>query len=181
MEEAQEAEEAQVRGKLLGGLLIAFAVALAVVPALFLMTGLVSGDLTPSGFMLCEGPMMLVALIIAGAGVYMIVSGSKEAKTDVDVAKQQKILSMVETRGEVKMSDIALELDLTRDQVTHYIYDIVGKKLFTGYVDWKGGILKSQEVKDMPENNCPKCGGQLELAGKGTVKCPYCGSEIFLS
>ena len=27
---------------------------------------------------------------------------------------------------------------------------------------------------------CPNCGGQLELGGKGIIKCPYCGAEIFL-
>jgi DNA-directed RNA polymerase subunit RPC12/RpoP len=26
---------------------------------------------------------------------------------------------------------------------------------------------------------CPKCAGKLEVAGKGLVKCPYCGSEVF--
>ena len=27
---------------------------------------------------------------------------------------------------------------------------------------------------------CPNCGGALELAGKGLIRCPYCGAEIFI-
>jgi uncharacterized protein (DUF983 family) len=27
---------------------------------------------------------------------------------------------------------------------------------------------------------CPNCGAQLELAGKGLIVCPYCGTEVFL-
>lgn len=33
-------------------------------------------------------------------------------------------------------------------------------------------------VKD---GSCPNCGGVLEPAGKGLVRCRYCGTEIYLS
>ena len=29
-------------------------------------------------------------------------------------------------------------------------------------------------------NTCEVCGGQLELAGPGVIRCPYCGTEYFL-
>lgn len=169
-----------MQGRLLGILLLVFAVALAIVPALFLVAGLTSGKLSTSGFMLCEGPMALVALLVAGVGIYFIVSGKKEEIEELQVGKEQAILNMIDTRGKVRIADMAVELDLTRDQVTKYLYDLVGKKLFTGYVDWQGGFVQSQEAKDIPQHKCPNCGGELELAGKGTVKCPYCGSEIFM-
>jgi hypothetical protein len=73
-----------------------------------------------------------------------------------------------------------LELNATRDQVKEWIYDLVGKGLFTGYINWDEGILYSKQVSDMGTNKCPNCAGQLELAGKGVVGCPYCGTEIFL-
>lgn len=177
---AVAAEVVPVPGRLIGILLVVFAVALAIVPALMLAPNLAGGKLTPGGFMICEGPAILIALIVAGVGVFFIVSGKKEEKEEIDIQKEQMILNMIDTRGKIRIADITYELNITRDQVAHYIYDLVGKKLFTGYVDWQGGILQSQEAKDMPQHKCPNCGGELELAGKGAVKCPYCGSEIFL-
>jgi DNA-directed RNA polymerase subunit RPC12/RpoP len=32
----------------------------------------------------------------------------------------------------------------------------------------------------MQTGKCPNCGGELQIAGKGVIKCPYYGSEIFV-
>lgn len=166
---------------MIGILVIVFGVALAIVPVLMLLPNLLNGKLTTSGFMVCEGPAVLLALIIGAVGVYLMLSGKKEQAEQIEVEKEKLILNMIDTRGKVKLGEIAIEMNITADQVSYYIYDLVGKKLFTGYVDWKGGVLQSQQAKDMPQHNCPNCGGQLELAGQGVIKCPFCGSEIFLN
>lgn len=178
---AEAAEAVPVGGKIIGVILIVIALALAVVPALMLMPNPLNGKLTSGGFMICEGPAILIALIVAGVGVFMMVSGKKEQAELIEVEKEKLILNMIDTRGKVRLSDIAIETGLTTDQVAKYVYDLVGKKLFTGYVDWKGGVLQSQEAADIPQDKCPNCGGQLEMAGKGVVKCPYCGAETFLN
>ena len=111
----------------------------------------------------------------------MLFRGQSEVKDQAEVQKQRMVLNMVETRGKVRISDIALEINGTRDQVQKYVYDLVGKGLFTGYVNWKEGVLLAQQASELGgRTTCPNCGGALELAGKGMVVCPYCGSEIFL-
>jgi DNA-directed RNA polymerase subunit RPC12/RpoP len=92
---------------------------------------------------------------------------------------------MIEAQGTVSIGNAAVELDVSRDQLKEFVYDLVGKGLFLGYVDWKGGKLVAQDAAQIQSaavnGTCPNCGGQVELAGKGVVSCPYCGSDIFLS
>lgn len=79
------------------------------------------------------------------------------------------------------MADLAIECNLTRDQVKQNVYDLIGKDLFRGYVNWERGELVSAEAAQIKEDTCPNCGGRVELAGKGLVRCPYCGTETYLS
>jgi DNA-directed RNA polymerase subunit RPC12/RpoP len=89
---------------------------------------------------------------------------------------------MVMTKGQVSIADIALEMDMSVDQVKAWVYDLVGKGLFSGYVNWNDGILYSKQASQIREGGkCPNCGGQLTLAGKGVVTCQYCGTDIFLA
>ena len=106
---------------------------------------------------------------------------SKEMAEMVEVKRQRKILNALQTKGRLSLSDAALEVDATLDQVKQDVYDLVGKGLFSGYIDWQDGILYSRQARALRDaGSCPNCNGQLELAGKGIIKCPYCDTEIFL-
>ena len=94
--------------------------------------------------------------------------------------KEKRILNMVQTQGQIKVAEVALEMRLTLDQVKAYIYDLVGKGLLSGYINWDDGILYARDAKEMQTTKCPNCGGEREVVGKGVVKCPYCGTELFL-
>ena len=123
----------------------------------------------------------LFSLPFFAVGLYLLLTSRGEIKTESRTDQQRTILNAVTTRGRVSVADLAIECNASRDQVKQYIYDLIGKDLFRGYVNWEKGELVSAEAAQMKEGTCPNCGGKLELAGKGLVRCPYCGTEIYLS
>jgi hypothetical protein len=124
---------------------------------------------------------VIVALPLAGIGVFMIVRGGQDTKTEAVAQKERRLLDMVTTRGELPMADAAVELQVPRDELKNWIYRLVGLGVFTGYINWDDGILFSAQASQLRDlTRCKKCGGEVKLAGKGVVKCPYCGTEYFL-
>ena len=132
------------------------------------------------GMMLGVAISVILAIPLLGVGIYLFVRGGAEAREMVDIDRQRKILDMVKTRGQMNVSDLVFELKSSSTQVRDDIYKLVGMGLFTGYVNWDDGVLYSVEASKLTGNKCPKCGGEQSFAGKGVVKCKYCGSEIFL-
>jgi len=168
-------------GKTIGIIMIVVGIAIGLVAALFFGSGMASGRATTSAMILGFGLVFIVVVLpLVGVGGFVFVKGRQEAAAFAEVEKEKRVLNMVLTQGQVRVSEAALELNATRDQVKEWIYDLVGKGLFTGYINWDEGILYSKQASELGTNKCPNCGGELELAGKGVVGCPYCGTEIFL-
>lgn len=129
------------------------------------------------GLSLIAVVITLPCLIIGGILLHYDQTRAHEVE---EIELERRLLEAVLTRGQVRISDLAIEMNLTRRQVQTYLYDLVGKGLFTGYVDWKQGILYAREAAQMHQGTCPNCGGQREIVGKGVVRCAYCGAELFL-
>lgn len=122
----------------------------------------------------------LLGAPMVAIGAFILIRSQQEARELAVVEQQKKLLGMVRAQGRVNIAEAALELRVSRDTVREWVYDLVNKSLFTGYINWDQGDLISVDAAQMRTNKCPHCGGELELAGKGVVRCPYCGTEIFL-
>ena len=161
---------------LLGALVVAGLGLAVVVPRYF------NEELTLSAMILGVALAFIVALPLAGGGVYMIARGQEQAQDENEAKHQRRLLDMVTTRGQVSLGEAAIELQAPREQVKNWVYRLVGLGVFTGYVNWDDGLLFSAQAAQLRDlTACKKCGGNVKLAGKGVVKCPYCGTEYFLS
>lgn len=169
-------------GRVIGLILIAIGAVIGVLSGLWLLSGMSEGNLRGSGALFGAAFLFLVIVApLVGGGIFFLTRGRAEEQATARARAQRRLLDMVSTRGKISIIDIAQELKLSRGEIEGDLYDLVGMGLFTGYVDWNKGILQSVEAARLQgEQHCPNCGGILELAGKGLVKCPYCGAEIFL-
>jgi hypothetical protein len=144
------------------------------------------GFLGQSGAVL--GGILLVAIVVpvVAVGAFLLVRGGREAaqakQEQATGVKQRQLLDMVKTRGQMPISDLVFELKANRDDVQRWVHDLVGMGIFSGYVNWDEGILYSIEASQLRDlTRCKHCGGEVQLAGKGVVRCAYCGTEYFLS
>src|SRR5512135_42164 len=171
----------QSSGRLIGLMLIAGGLLCGAIGGLWAFTQKVAEKLDSGGLTFAVGGLAIIALPLIFAGIFLFVRGGREEKELGEIAKERKILNMVSAQGQVKIAEVALELNATRDQIKEWIYDLVGKGLFSGFINWDDGVLYSKQASQLKTGQCPNCGSKLELAGKGVVKCPSCGSEVFLS
>ena len=167
-------------GKVVGGILIGVGVVVFLIVTVLMVSGL-GAELTVSGLILGIGLLgVLPLLLLGGAGLYLFRRGQSEAADMAQVQKQQRLLGMIQAQGKVSMSTLTLESKMTRDEAKTAIYDLVNLGLFSGYIDWQSQTFYSQDAARVGSNKCPNCGGVREIVGKGVVKCPYCGVELFI-
>jgi hypothetical protein len=168
-------------GKTIGIILIAIGLGICAIVTLFVGQGMSSGDVNPAGTILGIGAFGVIPLLLlGGVGAYLFFRGSAEEKELVVVRQKERLLGMIQAQGKVTLNTIMVEQHLNREQVQNYIYELVQQGLFSGYIDWKNATFYSQDASRVGSNKCPNCGGVREIVGKGIVKCPYCGVELFI-
>lgn len=169
-------------GRILGLILLAGGVIVGIIIIVLMNSYVADGTLTRSVaiFGTAIGILILV-LPQLGFGAFLFWKGGEEAKTAETANQQRQLLNIVKSRGQVDISDLAIEMQANKGEVQHMIHQLVGMGLYSGYINWDEGTLYSAEASALRDlTHCKHCGGQLELAGKGVIKCPYCGTEYFL-
>ncbi|MEW5718304.1 MAG: hypothetical protein AB1817_06755 [Chloroflexota bacterium] len=172
-------------GRTIGILLIVAGVLICGVVTLFMGVGALAAGEGPgvsrAGAVLGIALFGIVPfLILGGVGVFMFIKGGQEATEMADVQKKERLMGMIQAAGKVSLASAAIELKMTRDQVKNAILDLVNQGLFSGFINWQEQMFYSKDLSQMQTTKCPNCGGQREAVGKGLVKCPYCGVELFL-
>jgi hypothetical protein len=154
----------------------------AVIAGLWLASQTASGELTTGGAVLGAALALIPVAILVGGGLYLIVLGRQQTQQASEMQTQRRLLDIVKSRGQVSVDELALELQTNIDRVRQMTHQLVGLQVFSGYVNWKEGVLYSEDAQHLRNlKQCKNCGGEIELAGKGVVACRFCGTEYFLN
>jgi len=169
-------------GRLVGLLLIGGSILVLIVGGAWLVGGISEGTMRTTGALLGGALLVIILLPMFGGGLFLLVRSGREAVEEAERDELRKILDMVKSRGQLPISDLAIELGANQREVQDKIHALVGMGIFSGYINWEEGVLYSQDAAGLRDlERCKYCGGELKLAGKGVVTCPYCGTEYFLS
>ncbi|PJF22063.1 MAG: hypothetical protein CUN56_07890 [Phototrophicales bacterium] len=170
------------QGRFVGVALIIIGVGITVISGLWLAVQASQENVNMGGVILGAGLAFIVVAPLIGFGLYMWIKGGQEAEQESEMQKQRELLDILRSRGEVRVTDMAVEMGVSVDRIQSMVHQLVGLQVFSGYVNWDDGVLFSAEAKNLRDlDQCKKCGGQIKLAGKGVLHCPYCGTEYFLS
>lgn len=151
------------------------------VAALFVGSGYAGGQVGISGAILGVGLFgILPLLVLGGAGSYVYMRGRAEEVELRAIRKKERLLGLIQAQGKASLGNIMIETKMSREEVRDAIYELVNQGLFAGYIDWTTQTFYSKDAALIGSTTCPNCGGVRELAGKGIVKCPYCGVELFI-
>jgi hypothetical protein len=166
--------------RLIGVILVVLGLAVGVIAAAWLFTN--KGLEGPARILGLGIVLVVLVAPLVGAGIYLSAFGGQQARQEQEASRQRKLLNIVQTRGQVRLDDLVIEMQQPREEVKNMIYSLVGLGVFSGYVNWDQGVLYSSDASHLRElKQCPNCGGEITLSGKGVAKCKFCGTEFFLS
>ncbi|MFQ5401358.1 MAG: hypothetical protein ACE5E7_17390 [Anaerolineae bacterium] len=169
-------------GRTIGIILIAGGIIVGIIITALMAVYRSEGSLSAGAATL--GMVIGIAVLVLpqlGMGAFLLWRGGQEADAATQANKQRQLLNIVKTRGQIAIADLVIEMKSTRDDVVQMLHELVGMGLYSGYINWDEGMLYSRQASELRQlSNCLNCNGELELAGTGVIRCPYCGSEYFL-
>ena len=96
-------------------------------------------------------------------------------------SKEPELVAAVYARGRAALYDLAHQLGLSETRLRELLYSALEHRRFSGYVDWRRGIVYSADAERLRDGRaCPNCGASMDLAGVGVIACPYCRTEVLV-
>ncbi|MBC7286942.1 MAG: hypothetical protein H5T86_02645 [Armatimonadetes bacterium] len=168
--------------KAIGMVLVLLGIAWLVAVGAFVLAGHAAGKLDLPATALGLGIFTFFpALALFVGGGLLLRAGATVDRELREIAVERAILDRLAARGQLYIPQLAAEIRCDIEEIKQAVYRIAGQNLLSGYINWQEQKLYSADAAKLSQSRaCPNCGGQLELAGKGVIRCPYCGSEIFL-
>jgi len=118
---------------------------------------------------------------LIGFGIRRFRRGQQTLQELATIKKQKMLLLVVKDRGVIALGDLASALNTDIEEVKHLIFDLVGKGLFHGYINWDDGMLFSKHAVVLQgTTHCPYCGGEQRFVGRGIIPCQYCNTQVLL-
>lgn len=168
--------------RLVGIILAVAGLGVALIAGLWIATQVSGEQMSGGAAVTTAGVAFVPVALLVGFGLYLFNQGGAQAQQDSEMQKQRRLLDIVKSRGQVSVSDLAVEMGVPVGGVQNMVHQLVGLQVFSGYVNWEDGTLYSAQASQLRElDKCKNCGGEITLAGKGVVVCKYCGTEYFLS
>lgn len=166
--------------RVLAIILTVLGIGIAVAASIWLATQASAG--MSAGAVVLGGLLAFIPIaLLIGAGLYMFLRSGQQMQQESIMQKQRRLMDIVSSRGQVTVNDLALELNTPADSIKELVHQLVGLRVFSGYINWDDGTLYSVEADQLRSlEKCKNCGGALKLSGKGVVTCPFCGTEYFL-
>jgi hypothetical protein len=128
-------------------------------------------------------PEVLDELIALGRADVVVDPVSRRAFTRAAfLAKEQALDPLLAERGKAALYDVGQALGLSEGRVREVLYAALRNGRFSGYVDWRRGVVYGADGRRLREGRaCPSCGAAMDLAGRGVVACTYCETEVMLA
>jgi hypothetical protein len=95
--------------------------------------------------------------------------------------KYRRLEAEVKARGQVRLDDLSAALGARRDLLRTWMCDLTWRQRFSGYVNWDDGVVYWLQAGQLDDwSHCPHCGAQVDLTGRGVIRCGRCAVEVFL-
>ena len=93
--------------------------------------------------------------------------------------QRERILAAVLARGQVRLDILATELDEGVEALRRRLAELQASGDLHGHLH--EGVLVSAELAALQAlDACPGCGGALDVAGRGLVRCRHCDTTVYL-
>ena len=146
---------------------------------------LVACSLDPeAGFDTAAGLTFFMVPLMVGVAVPGVLFTRRAQETLAREARADRFaaaMAAVSLRGKVGISELAGDLGVDTAALKEELAEAVRDRQFSGYVNWKEGVLYGRDARALTEHGrCPSCGGAMELAGHKVITCQNCEAEVFL-